>query len=391
MYKHFDIRDRVILQHYIDTNPRGSATELAELIDKTVSAIYYELKHNTISFVPTTITFNHSEKGLVCQHIKRFPFCCNGCARTRCSHRCKEYDAYKADKKASALLISSRIDTEHRKNTVAVLDKTVSQLIKDGLSIKVAMMSVNRCDVSESTIRRYVNKGLLRARRIDLPVSVRYRPKKEYKYTHKLIDVNILYTRTYQDYLDYMKLHPKAKVIQIDSVIGKSDDKCALLTIFFMNSKFQLAIKYTRKHSSINSILVYLYETALAQGFKLFDVILTDNGTEFKRLPELEKNENQVVRFHVFYCDPYRSCQKAECERNHGLVRRFFRKGRSLNLVSQEEFDMALSHINSYPRGSLNDRTPFALFTSEYDSIIASIFNIDKIELSQLCLKPRSK
>ena len=386
MGKHFDLRDRVILQNFIETNHRGTAKEIAEILNKSRYAVYYELQHNSNHLVPSNVSFNKGNY-FPCPHLKRFPFCCNGCARVKCVHRCLEYDAYDAERKAWKLLVSSRVDTSLRKHTVEVLDKTVSQLIVDGQSIKVAMLSVNRCDVSESTIRRYINKGLLRAKRHHLPTSIRYKVKKEYNYSRKKIAVNILYNRTYQDYLEYIESNPNAKVIQIDSVIGKSNDKEALLTIFFMNSKFQLAIKYTRKHSSINSILMKLYEAALAQGYKLFDVILTDNGTEFRKLPEIERDENQMIRFHVFYCDPYRSCQKAECERNHGFIRRFYRKGKSLSSIHQEDFNQALSHINSYPRGSLDDRTPYDLFVSEYDSIIASILNIDKIHPLDLSIK----
>ena len=355
------------------------------------SQLYYELKHNIDSFQSNSIKYNEGYIDHSCPYLKRFPFCCNVCAKTKCSHRCRVYDAYKANKKAHDLLIDSRVDTEHRKKTVEILDKTVSQLIMDGQSIKVAMMSVNRCDVSESTIRRYVNKGLLKARRIDLPYSVRFKPKKEYNYSRKRVNVDILFGRTYQDFLDHIKAHPKAKIIQVDSVIGKSNDKYALLTVYFVNSKFQLGIKFNRKNSNVNGILLKLYSIAKENGYTLFDVILADNGTEFMKLPTLEKDEDDCFRCRVFYCDPYRSCQKAERERNHGFLRKIFRKGKSLNLVSQEEFDVALSHINSYPRGSLNNRTPYALFTSEYDYIIASLFNIDKVDLPQLCLKPRSK
>jgi IS30 family transposase len=338
------------------------------------------LKNFITSFTPTSITFNQGRSDYQCPYLLKFPFCCNSCVRIKCSHRSRKYDAYKAQAKAHRLLVDSRVDTKRRKHTIDILDKTISQLIKNGQSIKVAKLSVNRCDVSESTIRRYINKGLLLAKRIDLPNAVRFKVKKQYNYSRKRINVDILYKRTYQDYLNYMEANPKAKVIQIDSVIGKSSDKYALLTIFFMNSKFQLAIKYERKQSNINGILLRLYSAVAEQSYKLFDVILANNGTEFMKLPHLETDDNGAIRCRVFYCDPYRSCQKAECERNHGFIRRIFTKGNSLSPIEQSEFDVALSHINSYPRGSLSNRTPYDLFVSEYNIIIACILNIDRIE-----------
>lgn len=384
MAQHFTLRDRVALQYHLDNFYRISAIELAHLIGKSRSAIYYELKHYIRSYTPKSVKFNEGVIPNKCQRLKAFPFCCNGCLNITCSHRSKEYDAYQAQRRAGELLVNCRVDTNHRHNAVKVLDKTISQLIIDGVSIRVARLSVSPCDVSESTIRRYINKGFLLAKRHHLPNSIRFKVNKEYNYSRKKIAVNLLYKRTYQDYLDYLTLNPYAKVIQLDSVIGKSNDKYALLTIFFLNSKFQLAIKYTRKHSDINALLLKLYDKALELGYQLFDVILTDNGTEFIKLPQLEKDDSNSLRFQVFFCDPYRSCQKAECERNHGFIRRFIRKGKSLNLISQDQLDHYLSHINSYPRASLHDRTPYDLFTLEYDSIIATICSIDKIELIDL-------
>jgi len=389
MDKHFTFSDRVILQYFIETTPRATAKEVAAILGKSRQAVHYELKHNIYHYTPKSISFNEGKSNIRCPHLRRFPYCCNSCARTSCSHRSSEYNAYKANEKARKRLVNSRVDTARRKNIIDILDKTVSQLIIDGLSIKVAKLSVNRCDVSESTIRRYLNNGLLRARRHHLPNAVRFKVKKQYDYSRKQIDVKILYKRTYQDYLDYMKANPLAKVIQVDSLIGKVSDRSALLTVFFVNSKFQLVIKYNRSALHINSILLKLYNTALENGFKLFDVILTDNGPEFMKLPALEMDADNVLRTRVFYCDPYRSYQKAECERNHGLIRRIFRKGKSFSSVSQTEIDNALSHINSYPRGSLNNRTPYDLFVSEYDSIITTTFNIDKIPLLDLRLKAK--
>ena len=389
MYKHFSFQDRVILQYHLDNNPRCSAQGIATILKKSRSAIHYELKTNTSTLLTKQQKFLNAEDNYRCVFLARFPFCCNACAKTRCSHRSRVYNAYQADRKAHNALVKSRSDTTTKKEIVDILNKTLSQLIIDGVSIQVAKASVNRCDVSESTIRRYINKGYLLAKRHHLPNSIRFKVKKEYNYGRMPIDANLLYQRTYQDYLDYIEAHPFAKVVQLDSLIGKADDKSALLTIFFINSKFHLAVKYNRKNSNINSILTRIYNEAAKHGFKLFDVILTDNGPEFRNLPSIEKDDNQVNRLRVFYCDPYRSCQKAECERNHGLIRRILTKGRSFDSRTQSDIDSALSHINSYPRASLNMCSPYDLFTSEYDSIIACILNVDRIDVKDLRLVRR--
>ncbi|MBQ2505329.1 MAG: IS30 family transposase, partial [Erysipelotrichaceae bacterium] len=114
---------------------------------------------------------------------------------------------------------------------------------------------------------------------------------------------------------------------------------------------------------------------------------LADNGPEFKNLYELEKDEEGKQICKVFYCDPYRSCQKAECEKNHGLFRRIWPKGRSLDILDRSKIDEIFSHINSYPRASLNDKSPYDLFSLEYKSIILTRLGILKIEVKDLKMK----
>lgn len=152
-----------------------------------------------------------------------------------------------------------------------------------------------------------------------------------------------------------------------------------MLTIFFVNSKLQIGILYNRSNNGVIQILRDLYNVALEYGIKLFDVVLTDNGSEFKKLYELEKDENGNKICNVFYCDPYKSYQKAECEKNHGFFRRIWHKGRTLDKFEQPEINEIFSHINSYPRASLNNKSPYDLFILEYDEIILLIFNIIKI------------
>ncbi len=43
---------------------------------------------------------------------------------------------------------------------------------------------------------------------------------------------------------------------------------------------------------------------------RLFPVILTDNGSEFKRVDDLELNGDSSYRTHLYYCDPMASWQK---------------------------------------------------------------------------------
>ena len=390
--ENFKFAERVKFQYILDNRHSSSALEIARILDKSRNTIYYEIKHfsesshNKFNDFNLNGSFNVKMK---CEKLCRFPFVCNGCEKEKkhCSFDKNVYDAYIAQNKAHKLLVDSRTDIESKKIRAKNINNSVVPLILDGLSIHVALNSVNNCKVSESTIRRYIESNLVKAKRIDLPRASRFRVKKEYKYKTPKLDINVLNGRTFDDYKAYMNSHKHLRVIQVDSVIGKLNDKTALLTIYFCNSKLQIGYLYNKKRSNVCDILSDLYVLGKKHNLNLFDVILTDNGSEFKTLWQLE--HQFMVK--VFYCDPYASYQKAECEKNHGFIRRIIPKSKSLDNYTQDEIEEFFSHINSYPRASLKDKSPYDLFTLEYNSIILSDLNIIKIPISKVKLKYRIK
>ena len=356
------------------------------MLKKSRSAIYYEINTNSTVLIKRD-KFNGNNQ-YVCPKKAKFPFTCNGCANTRCSHKDKIYIADEAEYKARHTLVSSRSDTALKRRNIKIINSDICPLIKKGQSIYVAK-NTSVCPLSESTIRRYIDKEIVNVKRIDLPKAVRFKPKKKYNYPKATrIDINILNGRTYNDYLDYFNGLPLHCVIQVDSIIGKKNDKKAILTVYFVNSKIQLGFLYDRKHPSTVTILKNLYTIGKKYNHDLFDIVLADNGPEFKNLYQLEVDkETGEVYCRTFYTDPYKSCQKAECERNHGIFRRFIPKGNSFDSLTQEDVDEIFSNINSYPRHSLGGMTPYELFSTEYNPIILSELNIHKIPRKDVKIK----
>jgi len=172
--------------------------------------------------------------------------------------------------------------------------------------------------LSETTIRRYINNDLVESKRYNLPKSIRFKVKKEYNYslTHN-IDINILNNRTYEDFKNYLKRNKDAKIIELDSIVGKRSDSKAILTVYFVSCKLQLGFIYDRKHPNTPERLKRLLKLGRSHGVNLFDVALADNGSEFKSLYKLEMDEDTgELLCKTFYTDPYRSCQKAECTKS---------------------------------------------------------------------------
>ena len=139
---------------------------------------------------------------------------------------------------------------------------------------------------------------------------------------------------------------------------------------------------------SVNKALLNLKRTINPKIWnEWFNVILTDNGLEFSKLEEIEIDENGEKITNVFYCDPYSSFQKGECERNHEFVRYIISKGKTFDYLNQEDVNLLFSHINSYKRKSLNEKTPYELTKEFLGAKFLKSTGIIKIPLNQVTLK----
>lgn len=193
--KHLSFSQRVKLQYCLDNRFNCSASLLANQLNVSRWTIYYEIKNNRTTLRTKDVIFNHSS-AYHCQLLDKFPFVCNGCPKTSCSHRRYIYDAYEANDRALKKLTYSRSNTALVRHTIKTLNNQISPLIKNGQSIHVAKI-VSGCKYSESTIRNYIEKERLDVKRIDMPRTVRFRSKKEYKYIGPKLSVNVLNGRTY--------------------------------------------------------------------------------------------------------------------------------------------------------------------------------------------------
>lgn len=123
---------------------------------------------------------------------------------------------------------------------------------------------------------------------------------------------------------------------------------------------------------------------------RLFEVILTDNETEFSDPESIEFDLNTGEKVcSLFYCDPNCSWQKGSIEKNHEYIRYILPKGTSFASLTQEDYYLVASHINSVPRLSLNNNFPYdsALLFIEKNNI--NKFQIKKIDYDDIDLSYR--
>lgn len=326
---------------------------------------------------------------LICQKLNKPPYVCNGCdIRMRCKLERHLYDAKSAQKEYEATRSESRQGIAVTPSELKRIDDIISPLIKQGQSIH--MICVNNADdimLDEKTIYNYIDAGLFSVDNIDLPRKVRYRSRSHKK--HVRVDKQCHLGRTYEDFEAYIAANPDVPIVEMDSVEGRKGGK-VLLTIYFRNCSLMLAfIRDTNTARSVSEIFDQLYRLLGHDTFtSLFQVILTDRGSEFTNPLAIEFNENNERRTHVFYCNPQRSDQKGGCEVTHEMIRRVLPKGTSFDGLAQDDITLMMSHINSYNRKKLNNQSAHQLFSFLNSEEILEKLNIKLIPANEINLTP---
>lgn len=325
-----------------------------------------------------------------CSRLLKPPYVCNGCPDDRkCRLERHYYKARYAQKEYKETLTESRSGFCITEDELAALNRTVSPLIKNGQSLhNISLNHSDEIHYSEKTLYNFMDAGLLDAKNIDLPRKVRFKVKKK-KASEFKVDKKCRIGRTYEDFNKYCEEHPDLHIVEIDSVEGKKGS-AVLLTIYFRQQNLQLA--YYREANDSKSVTRVFHELYAALGtemFKrLFPIVLADNGSEFSDPKAIEFDENGEQVSHVFYCDPQASYQKGACENNHEMIRRIIPKGVDIARYDQEKILLMMSHINSYRRPILGDKSPYELFEFTYGKVVLEVFGLKPIDDDDIILKP---
>lgn len=326
---------------------------------------------------------------LICPYLKKFPWVCNGCPNVKkCRLNKYFYHAKFAQDNYEKKLVESRTGINLTPEQFMTLDNIVSPAVTDKKQPIMHIYKANEKDipVSVRTVYNYVKLGFLSAKPIDLRRAVKYKPRYKSKQS-KAVFRQIKIGRTYEDYTKYMNENHNVSVVEMDTV--ESANKSAyLLTLHFINSNLQLAyILPTKEAAGVVAVFDDLEEKLGTEAFKqIFQVILTDNGTEFSNPKGIETNSNTgEIRSKVFFCHPYSSFEKGACEKNHEFIRYFFPKKFDFKDYTQNQIDLMMSHINSTIRDKFKS-CPIDIFTSINGKDILDKLNIHKIEPNEVIL-----
>lgn len=379
--KRLNIEERMLIQACLAKNI--SYTEIAKRLDRNKSTISREINTHLI------VKNGYWEKD--CCHRKEY-ILCNACPyRKTCQHEKRYYNFEEANKVANELRRNSRKYTHLSQKQINDIDEILMEQVRE---LKQSLHHVYASNpslskiCSEKTIRRLIYNGFTKVRPHELRKYVVYKHEYKKPKEFQLRDISVLIGRQFSNYLKYVEKHKRANIVQYDSVIGKREDKFAILTITLIKYGFQFGIlikksnpedvvtKLRRLFNSLNKELVK----------KIFAINLADNGFEFSYFNKIEYSYDKEFICRTFFTNPYKATDKPHCERYHEFIRYMIPKGKSLDFLTQEKVNWIFSQINSYVRKKLHNQTPYDLVRRKYGQAFLDKIGIVRIDKKKVNL-----
>lgn len=407
---HYTLETRMIIENRLNESKKIS--EIANEINRDNSNIAKEInKHKTYVFpssfnrTPNEFCLNYNKckvrsfecyktckniKTEVCPKLLSSPHVCNGCNSKKYCKRVKQYyKANEANCEYLNILSDSRIGLHYSKFELEILNNDFTNMFFNNRSIHhtIIYFKTKNINFVERTIYYQIKNNQLRIKSSDLPKCRRKRTNNNIDQSYKRENIQGM---TYEDYENYKNTHPDAIEIQMDTVLGTNyANEPAMLTLQIVNIKFLFILKINNHTAEeVKNKLSYFKEKLGDEIFdKVFEILLTDNGSEFINTSLLIQAIGEKV--HIFYCHPYSSFEKGSIENNHELIRCVIPKGVNLSVYNQKDYDLLASHINSLIRESLDDTCPFDQIDKYIPLEKIKQLNLNKIDAEKIILIPK--
>ena len=342
--------------------------DIAELLDLDPTGISREVKRNRSIVEPIKSNPN------MCPKLNRWPFVCSNCKNRYkdCPFNKFVYNAKNAQDLADYNLKSSRRGLDITSKEFQKLDNIIKTGIDNNKSIyQIKIENKDNIDKSITTLYRYVNKGYLTTKRIDLPYAVKYKKRKhnkkyDYSKNNKIDRTN----HTYIDYLSYMHKHPGIYVWQLDFLGAIKTDNKNILSLILPNLQFTLLDIINKPDS--NKVVEFFDKLEERIGIEVFKelipVILTDRDPCFSDILGICFSKiTGEERCKLFFCDPYVSNQKPNVENINKQLRLFFPKKSSVDKYSKQDIKQINYTLLNKPLKSLDSYTPKDAFIRVFD------------------------
>ena len=273
------------------------------------------------------------------------------------------------------------------------MDKIIQPLVSQGQSPYHILCNHPELDISVKTMYNYIDQGVLLTRNVDLKRKVKFKPRKSALKKRSIKDRSVFIGRTFNDFKE-LRLST-SDFVEMDTVLSASGSSKCILTLCLPDTNLLLAYLLDRcTEGAVRAVFDRLEEQLGTYDFlRIFNVILTDRGSEFGDPVSLETGINGIQRSNIYYCDPMCSGQKGAIEEVHTMLRMIIPKKTVFTDLTQWQIRKAVDHINSTPRSKLGGITPYHAAYLKYDYQILNklrlkpIINKDEVELTPHLLK----
>lgn len=349
---------------------KATCIDIANKIGCDPTTIAKEIKKNRVISKEAK-----GDKKILCKKLERYPFVCIDCPKkyTTCTLTQLRYDSGIAQKKYEYRLHQTRKGI----NLTPEEHESLNKALKEGLLNKKSVYSIihsSKIDVSLPTVYRYIKEKKVDVSRMDLPYAVTYKKRKkankkyEYPGNNKVDRMN----RTYIDYLAYKKSHINELGSQMDFLGSIITDKKSILVIIIPEIHFPFL--WIVKDKNSEKVVEIFNELENKLGYtkfnEIFPSVLTDRDPCFTDILGIEfSKETGIQRTYLFFCDAFKSNQKASVENINKQIRKFFPKGKSIDHLTQDDIDAVNKILIESPLFSLDGHSPkeafIALFGQE--------------------------
>ncbi len=176
-WKHLSFDQRKVISSGIAQNYKLKV--IAQSLGFDPTSISKEVKRNRIA---TTTGLNTP----YCNKTSRWPYVCSSCIKKynkKCSLTKYKYDAKIAHRQAQFNLIYSRKGLDTDSASFKALDDIIKTGINDNKSIyQIKIENNDSIDKSITTLYRYINRGILTTKKLDLPYAVKFKKRKHIKF-----------------------------------------------------------------------------------------------------------------------------------------------------------------------------------------------------------------
>ena len=374
-YNHLIRDERDTIQYMLDKGHTFTSISIAIKKDRTT--ISKEVKRNRyIKGYEDEFNQRYINHAVEACDILKKRLVCNFCKnKGYCSKRKLYYNSKLANEKYLINLKDSRVGVNIKPEVVEEIERSIVPLIKNKKQ-SINQVHITHKDIlffSVPTLYRYIDLGVLSLTNLDLPKKVKYKPRKDTEEREHKRELALLNGRKIDDYFNYLSKHKNCSRLQLDTVIGTQTSSKVLLTLIIVETNFMFIRLLDKKNiESVNKQFdIFKNKLGIKLYAKLFETVLTDNGSEFYDPLHIEIDYNTGEKIaNVFYCKPYSSWQKGCIEKNHEFIRKVFPKGTNFDNFNDNIIFKLESNINNIPRKKFKGKSPYQLTNKLYPELI---------------------